>query len=775
MDIRAAALLFSACAVLAHWLPWAQPFAAYWLLAGGLLLAARRLRAVAVALLGVAWTTWHVAAALDGSLEAACPETQVQGRVADLPTRTVAGAGADDVLRFEFETAGSAPTCAIAGRLRLVWVGGPELRGGEGWSLSVRLRPPVAGANRGGFDGGRWYARHGIVATGYVTAGRRLDPPTGPAAKLDRVRERVRGRLEELPLVHAGVLSALTLGDAAAIAREEMELYRRTTTMHLLVISGLHVGVVTAFGFFIGRGLAYLLAIRQKPLATVGGLVCSAAYVLLAGAGLSLIRAFAMSAIAMLALVSGRSTSALGVFALAAAAVLLVDPFAPLAAGFWLSFGAVAVLLGFFAPRIDAVARAGRPSWVGSALQAQVAMALVFAPATVAITGLIHPLGIGINLVAVPLVTLLTVPLALAGAALAAIPPGEWLLTAADFCVAWCATLLRFADRVEPFHVAGGAAWLPAAGIAAAACLLPLSRLAKAGLASVVALVLAWPVLGPAEIPRGHMEVETLDVGQGTSVLVRTRGHVLLYDAGPRFYTGGDAGSGVVVPALRERGVDRLDTLVLSHSDVDHIGGAQAVLGSVRADAILAGEPVPGIAAERCARGGAWTWDDVRFSVVWPPEPGARQGNSASCVLLIEAADRRVLLAGDIDAAAEHALALPPVDVLLVPHHGSATSSSASFVAMTRPRFAIVGSGWDNHFGHPHPDVVARYRDVGSHVLSTAISGALLWRSVRPDAVEATRCRQSPYWQQLPGGAWRRPSALSLALADCSPSSGPTH
>lgn len=163
----------------------------------------------------------------------------------------------------------------------------------------------------------------------------------------------------------------------------------------------------------------------------------------------------------------------------------------------------------------------------------------------------------------------------------------------------------------------------------------------------------------------------------------------------------------------------------------------------------------------------AWQWDDVRFRVVWPPSARTLDGNDASCVLLIETHGERVLLAGDVGRVAELALDLPRVDLLLVPHHGSATSSSQALVGMTRPAFAVIGAGWDSHFGHPHPDVVERYRSTGAHILSTAVSGAVRWRSIRPDVVDAVRCRPVPYWRKLPTGPWRRPSALSRRLADC--------
>lgn len=773
MDIRLSLLVFSASAVLGHWLAWAQPLWPYWLAAGALLAPVRSLRLLAAGALGLAWSTWHIGTAQQHVIDAACGETELVGRIADLPARTTVAAHATQVLRFDFVIERSpAPSCVSEGKVRLVWIDGPELRGGETWSLRLRLRPPTAAANSHGFDAGRWHLRNGIVATGYVTSGTAVPATEAtPMAVLDRFRERVRDRLRDLNLVNTGVLSALTLGDAAAIPREDMELYRRTTTMHLLVISGLHVGVVTAFGFLLGRGVAFLLAVPVKPLAVAGGLLCGAGYVLLAGAGLSLVRAFTMSAVGMMALVTGRSVSALGAFAYALAAVLLVDPFAPLAPGFWLSFGAVAVLLGFFAPRIFANrgggGAAGASGWLSSAFAAQLAMALVFAPAVIGITGLLHPLGILVNLAAVPLVTLLTVPLALTGTMFSVVFVGEWLLRGADFCITWCGEILRAADRIAPFYIGGDAAWLMVASTSAAACLLPISRLAKAGLASVVVLILAWPALRPPDLPTGQVEIEALDVGQGTAVLVRTRNHVLLYDAGPAFRTGSDAGTSVVLPVLRGRGIGTLDALILSHSDLDHIGGAHTVLTRIGAKTVLAGEVVPGVESRPCEAGSQWQWDGVRFAFVWPPKEHAIEGNSASCVLLIETPTRRALLAGDIEGPVEPKLSLPVLDLLLVPHHGSATSSSAAFVAMTRPTVAIVAAGWDNHFGHPHPTVVERYRAVGSHVVSTAVSGAVRWRSSRPDSVETLRCRQSPYWRGQPDGPWRRPSALSRRLADC--------
>lgn len=750
--LRDSALAFSFAAVAVHWLPAAHALWPWWALGGACLLplagVARAVGIAAPLLLGLAWGAWHAQDAAARRIGTACEAAALTGRIAGLPSRVESAAAATGVMRFDFlPNAPAATTCRIDGRVRLSWLDGQRVRGGERWSIEARLRAPRGTANAHGFDQDRWYARAKIAATGYVVRGERL-PADVATGFVDKAREALRDRLRDLVLVNGGVLTALTLGDAAAIPRHELARFRRTGTMHLLVISGLHVGVVTAFAFFVGRTAALLVGLPGKSSGVVLALAAAAGYVLLAGAGLSLVRAFAMAAAGMAALLAGRLTPPSAVFAYALAVVLLVDPMAPLATGFWLSFGAVAVLLGFFAPRHRA------RSWVGSALRAQIAIAMVFTPATVSLTGLLHPLGVAVNLVAVPLVTLLVVPLALGGLALVGTLVGPWLLVGADFCVTLLGHVLALADRVEPWYVAHPGRWLPWSIAVAAAFLLPVSRCAMAALASAMLAVLFWPTWRPASPVRpGEVEVTALDVGQGTAVLVRTTRHTLLYDAGPAFPSGTNSGDSVVLPALRGLGIGRLNLLLLSHGDIDHVGGAAAVLGSVEAGLVLAGEPVPGIAAAPCAAGDQWRWDGVDFAVLHPPAGHAHRGNNASCVLLVSARTAAALLAGDIERLVERRLDAPAVDWLLVPHHGSKTSSTRTFVAATRPRFAVVGTRWNNRFGHPHADVVARYRAGGVHIVSTAVSGALRWRSDRPDVITAARCRSSPYWRRH---AWRR-------------------
>ena len=740
MAIRNAALGFSFGAVAAHWLPAAVlSLWACWLCAGVAIAPAPRVRVLGAALVGLGWGALHGLDALDRRIEPVCAEASVTGRIAGLPSEDHSRGTA--TRRFVF--APDSATCELRGPLRLMWLDGPSLRSGERWSLRVRLKSPRAGANVHGFDVEAWFARDKLAATGYVVHGRRLGASARVVHPFGAVRQELRDGLARLPLVHGGVLAALTLGDKGAIPRDKVDLYRRTGTMHLLVISGLHVGVVTALGFMAGRAVGAITTLPSRATGVVSALVLTSAYVVIAGGGLSLVRAFAMSLAGMVALLAGRSSAPSAAFAFALAVVLAIDPMAPLSSGFWLSFGAVAVLLGFFVPRPR------RRSWLISAVVAQLAIATVFVPATTGITGLVHPLGIGVNLVAVPAVTLLLVPLALAGVALIATPVGPWLLTAADFVVQVLETVLGSADRIAPIYVASQDGWLAWIVVTAAVGLTPTSRLARALLVSTAAMVLLLP--RPA-LPWGHLDVTVLDVGQGTAVLVETANHTLVYDTGPMFPSGRDTGAGVVLPAVRGRGWPRIDRLVLSHGDVDHVGGARSVLAGMTVGEVLAGERVPGIEAQPCQARSGWQWDGVSFTVLSPADDHRFTGNNASCVVLIEAGLQRVLLTGDIEAVVEYRLAVPPVDVLLVPHHGSATSSTRALVAATRPKFAIVAAGFNNHLGHPHPRVVARYRDQRSHIVSTGVSGAVRWRSNDAMSVTVQRCAESPYWRSAAAG-----------------------
>ena len=804
-DVREVALAFCAGVIVVHWLPSMHPF--WWALFGvaALLLpaawrraslggghlalhrAARRAsysrRAVGVVVslfIGLGYGAVHIdsTSPVPG---AACVGTgDITGRVVDLPFEQ------DRLWRFAFAIQ-DAPAKATGGtrvplaercrgaKLRLNWHGVDDIAPGQRWRLVARLRAPRGSVNEGVFDAEQWHRRAGIVATGYVLEGELLDNEATGWGRVDRLRAAIRDRIDGLGLAHADVIRALTVGDGAALGPEAKDRYRRTGTMHLLVISGLHVGLVAALGFLLGRAIAFLLGGPATVLGAMGALALSGAYVLLGGAGLSLVRAFVMSAAALSGMLAGRPARPMRVYALAMAAVLVLDPMAPLDAGFWLSFAAVGALLAFFAPR-QLVAELGEPgwrhgglgeSWVGSAVRVQVVVAVALAPVTAVLIGHIHPYSPLVNFVVVPLVTFVVTPLALAGAFLPWIDPGGWLLVGADFGIHAMERLLACVDRITPLATPVQGWRMVLAVCLAGLWLLPVSRLTAVAAAAGLALLLFVPTAAP--VPFGETRVTVFDVGQGTAVLVQTETRTLLYDAGPSYLTGRDAGASVVVPALNHLGVAELDMLIASHGDTDHAGGVASVLRAMPVETMLAGEPVPDLAAAPCRAGLRWEWDGVKFSVLHPRAlglvdreaahghgDGELKSNDASCVLLIETRAARALLPGDIEQRVERGLQVPPLDFLLVPHHGSTTSTSEPFLAAARPRVAVVSAGFDNRFGHPHADVMERLRATGATIANTAHSGTVQWSSVAPNVVHRARCTGGPYWRVRATGSCGR-------------------
>ncbi|MXY54237.1 MAG: DNA internalization-related competence protein ComEC/Rec2 [Gammaproteobacteria bacterium] len=735
--------------------------------------------AVLVALLtGLGHGALHIDAT-NAVAGAACVGTgEITGRVVDLPFAQ------DSLWRFAFAIQ-DAPAAAVGGvrpplaercrgaMVRLTWHGVEQVAPGQRWRLVARLRAPHGTVNDGVFDAEQWHRRAGIVAIGYVLEGELLDAEATGWEHVDRLRDGIRHRIEGLGLAHADVIRALTVGDGAALGPEAKGRYRRTGTMHLLVISGLHVGLVAALGFLLGRAIAFVLGGPAIVLGALGALSLSGTYVLLGGSGLSLVRAFVMSAAALSGMLAGRAARPMRVYALAMAAVLALDPMAPLDAGFWLSFAAVGALLAFFAPR-QLVAELGEPgwrrgglgeSWVGSAVRVQVVVAVALAPVTAVLIGHIHPLSPVVNLVVVPLVTFAVTPLALAGAFLPWVDPSGWLLIGADFGVHAMERMLASADRVAPKATPVQGWHMVLAGCLAALWLLPVSRTTAVGAAAGLALLLFVPNTAP--VPFGEARITAFDVGQGTAVLVQTETRALLYDAGPSYLTGRDAGASVVVPALNHLGVGQLELLIASHGDTDHAGGVASVLRAVPVGAVLAGEPLPHVAAAApCRAGLRWEWDGVTFSVLHPPAwghvdrgtahghgDGAMKSNDASCVLLIETRAARALLPGDIERRVERGLKVPPLDFLLVAHHGSTTSTSEPFLAAARPRVAVVSAGFDNRFSHPHADVMERLRGASATIANTANSGAVQWSSVESGVLRRARCRGGPYWRVAATGA----------------------
>lgn len=677
----------------------------------------------AAAAVGFALALASAHARLEPRLEAALEgrDLVVSGRVTGLPeygTRRV---------RFRFATEqgrrGEARV-ALPETLRLAWYGPERVRvaPGERWRFTVRLRRPRGFLNPGGFDYARWLFREGIGATGYV----RAEPAPARLGAAPRPLERARFALRErvaaatAGLEHRGVLLALTVGDRAGIGPRAWETLTATGTNHLVAISGLHIGLAALAGFGLGslawRALGPWRRRVARPVCrALCGLALATLYAALAGFALPTVRALIMLAVALAAVVLRRRARPLEGLAAAAAAVIVVDPLAPMAATFWLSFAAVAAILYVACGRLGAGRRL--PGWI----RLQAAIGLALAPLLIAWFGrasLVAPLA---NLVAVPWVSLAVVPAALAGAAASAVAPGlgAAVLALADLLFGPLWALLEQAGQwpLAQWRRAPPPLWALLAAAAGTALLLAPRGLPGrvAGAAALLPLV-AWspPAPGP-----GAVHLDLLDVGQGLAAVVRTRSHALVYDAGARFSPRFNAGDAVVVPFLRHRGVTRLDALVVSHADNDHAGGARALRRAFPGAPVWTSVPhrLGGAAARFCEAGTWWAWDGVRFEFLHPGRDTAWPGNDGSCVLRVRAPGGTLLLPGDIEARAERRLiaggAALGADVVVAPHHGSATSSTATFVAAVDPAWVLYPVGYRNRWGFPLPEVVARWRPAG--------------------------------------------------------------
>jgi competence protein ComEC len=474
-------------------------------------------------------------------------------------------------------------------------------------------------------------------------------------------------------------------------------------------------------------------------------------YTLLAGFAVPAQRTCYMVTVVVLALWAGRIASPVRTLALALAVVLLADPWAPLSAGFWLSFSAVALIFYVASGWI------GREPRLAQWARVQWAITLGLAPAVLLLFGQVSVAGPLANAVAIPVVSVIVTPLALA----AALMPADWILALAAWLVQW---LLQF---LESCAALPGALWqqhAPAPWAVAVALVGVAWVLAPRGVpgrASGLALLAPAFLLPPAAPAPGEAWITAFDVGQGLALMVRTASRTLLYDAGPAFGPDADSGGRVLVPELRAAGAVAVDLMVLTHEDADHIGGALTVLETIRVQGLASSLPQEHAlnalvdTPRRCVAGERWEWDGVRFSFLHPGSGDAAvRRNNQSCVMKIESDGASMLLTGDIERQAELSLLLDPLvkaDVLLVPHHGSRTSSSREFIDAVAPRWALVAAGYRNRFGHPNAEVLERYRAAGAAVMRTDLDGAIHVVLRRAAAVvEGERARRPRYWRAVP-------------------------
>jgi competence protein ComEC len=737
---------------------------------------------------GIGWAHWRMSFVLPEYLQG--EDIWVEGKVVGLPKRSLRGSVS--IQRFELALDSVESKSIINSKISnsnsnkinllkpkplrkisLSWYAGRDVSSGQHWRFKVRLKRPRGYASPGAFDYHVWLLEQGIDARGYVRTdkGNQLLAKQSRIPSLDAVRADLLKNI--LALLknndYAGVIAALVIGDKSAITEQQWQLFKASGTIHLIAISGLHVGIIALLAYWLvfqlaRRCEALCLLVPAQLLACFAAIFSSAVYCALAGFSLPTTRAFIMVTVLMAGRLLKREWRPSTAILCALFIILLINPLAVHSSGFWLSFAAVAALIYGFSCRISPGGfwwRWIRPQWL---------VFLALSPVLLLVFYQLPWLSPLANFLAIPYFSFLVVPLALAGGLLSPLSRGiaEPVLHAA-------AKLIDYACKVLEWLVKQGAA-LESAGLRFAGLEiqtpvlqgLPLILVVVMGILLLLSpralpgrhlawllLILPW-LVEPDPIPQGDYVVNVLDVGQGLAVVVQTASYTLIFDTGPSYGANFDLGAAVVLPFLQSKGVDRVDRMIISHNDNDHIGGMISLLGAIPVQDLLFGEPKADLKIPEgetnktlnpaiftmldsaqvrpaCREGMMWVRDQVTFRVLNGGQQ-ANKSNNSSCVIRVSSSKGAVLLAGDIEKSVEKRLVDDygnqlQSDVLVAPHHGSKTSSSDSFLRHVDPAYAVFSVGYRNSFNHPHPDIVARYRSHNINLLNTASSGSVFLRT----------------------------------------------
>lgn len=701
---------------------------------------------ICISSLGFCWMTFniqqHFKHALPENLEG--HKINVTGIITSLVEIS-----SHDVASFEFcinKVDSNETSWDLPATVRISWQAPPQqLRPGDNWHLVVKLKRPRNYANPGSFDVEKFYLQQRIIALGYVVAiGENIfirhDFFKYP---INNIRQYFLGLIEHglAEREFTAVIIAQVLGVKHNMPAEQMQIFQRSGVAHLMAISGLHIGLIgSMFFWFISILWRYAPSagsnIAAPWIAAWGALFVSIGYAFLAGFSVATQRSLIMLAVFLAGYIFKRNLASRHGFFLALACILLSDPFAVLSLGFWLSFIAVAFLIFSTVGRGRAKDNFAKTvQW----LKPQIVMGLALLPITVLFfsqCSIIAPLA---NTIAIPWVGFIVVPISLI--AVLILPLNQAvaisLLKLAETSFSYLWLILQWFAKfpVYSWQPPQQYLWLTItlAMLGAVWLFIPIGVATRWwGLLNFVPL-LATNLL---TIPYGQAELTLLDVGQGLSVIIRTQHHTLVYDTGAKLSDHFDLGTRVVAPYLQTVGVKYIAALMISHGDNDHIGGARGLLNKISANSIITSDPKD--LAEYnpviCQAGQQWQWDGVIFSVLHP-QVGVTNSkrNDHCCVLMVQAGKHKALLTGDIESISEQQLILRygeqlQADVMLVPHHGSKTSSSLEFLQYTKPKFALIPAGYKNQYSHPRQEVVDKYHAIGAAVLNTVDTGSISFR-----------------------------------------------
>ena len=734
-----------------------------------------KIRLLVLFVIGFLWALLRAHWVLDVSLpvEFQGKDILVTGVIASIPLEDKRKRRFEfDIESFEYNKQKlTSPELSLLGKVRISWYGKSgkksvenkiKLKAGQRWQFWLRLKQPHGFMNPGGFDYEGWLYQKQIRATGYV----RINPKKGQVAK--KLNDNVSGYSvlslrqalhDQLSFItskykYTGILIALAMGERSGISQEQWQVFRATGTSHLVAISGLHVGLLAGFIFLITRRLwpycgSAALTLASPRAAAIAALLVATFYAALSGFAVPAQRALIMLFIVMLAIFRRNKIQSSQILSFALLAVLMLDPAAVLSAGFWLSFAAVGII---------SVAAFGRlninKSWHSwGRLQWRISLALI--PLLIFLfqqASLVSPLA---NIIAIPIVSFLVVPAVLLATTFVSFSPdfAGFIYHLADFILNALWWWLAFiADTpISQWHaVKPDVLTLILASLGVALLLTPKGWPAKySGFFFIIPLL--WPNINT--LKQGEVEVTLLDVGQGLSAVIQTNQHTLVFDTGPKFSPSFDTGAAVVTPFLRQKGVKKLDMIIVSHKDNDHRGGLESILNEFESLQLLSSYGEKG--SKACHVGQNWLWDGVLFEILNPDDSVPhKKRNNDSCVLRITVGETSLLISADIEKRAEKHLVLHQYEqlkatYLVVPHHGSKTSSSQAFLQAVNPEVALIPVGYRNRYRMPHSTVLERYKTMNIHLLETSNSGAItvkFGQKSTTNIISEYRKKAQKYW-----------------------------